>query len=361
MIRKRLIPIYFRRLYKKVKNFKYQRDVNRYVKRYYKENKNKMIIYKKNIWSSNYLWDYFFQSLPDSIKSKYYVPADYYALEIEPKLNNKEFSCFYLEKNMFDLVFLSWGVKLPKTILRCINNIYFNCNYRLIDNIERFCKRIREDIIVKPTVSAHCGEGIRKYFFKKNILYSMVTQEFDIEEITKYYNNNFIIQGVINQDSEIAKFHPYSLNTVRCFSYRSVKTNKVHVTIAMLRMGINGSYLDNASIDGIACGIREKGILMKYAFDQFGNSYTYHPNTKVKFENFIIPSFNEVIITVKKVADLLPHQRLIGWDFGIDKDGEPVLIEVNIGTGTWMLQLANGIPLFGDYSQEVKDYMDSIK
>ena len=360
MIRKRLIPIYFQRLYKKVKNFRYQRGVNRYVKRYYKENKNKRIVYKKNIWSSNYLWDYFFQSLPDSIKSKYYVPGDYYALEIEPKLN-KKFVSFGSEKNMFEKVFSNCKVKFPKTILRCMSNIYLNGDYELIDNIESYCNGIAEDIIVKPSVQTGCGSSIRKYLFLKNSLYYRGSHRFNIEEITRFYKGNFIIQGIVNQNPEIAKFHPCSLNTVRCFSYRSVKTNEVLVTVSTLRMGVNNSYLDTVTIGGIACCIRDNGTLMKYAFDQFGNHFSYHPNTGVKFENFNIPSFHKVIRTIKRLANSIPHSRLAGWDFGIDKDGEPVLIEVNVSTGSWLMQMPCGRPLFGDYSQEVKDYMDSIR
>jgi hypothetical protein len=348
------------KLYKKARTSRNRKSYNVHVKNYYEKNKPKNFAFIKNIWSNNYLWDHFLQSLPHSIKSKYYVPADYYAFEIESKLN-KEFKSFCLEKNMFEKMFSNCGVKLPVTILRCMNGIYLDRNYAIIDDIKGVCEGIREDIIIKPTVQSCCGKGIRKYLFVKNTLYYGKTREFDIEEIAKYYKGNFIIQGIVNQNSETAKFHPYSLNTIRAFSYRSVRTNETHVTIAMFRMGINGSYLDNASIDGIACGIRQNGTLMKYAFDQFGNYCACHPNTKVKFENFKVPSFNRVIKDIKRLANIIPHQRLVGWDFGIDKKRNPVLIELNIGTGTWMLQIANGRPLFGDYSQEVKDYMDFVK
>lgn len=348
------------RLYRTLRFASQRERYNRFVKAYYKRHKAKDFVYEKNIWCRNYFWDFFLQSLPHGVKSKYYVPADYYAFEIEAKMN-REFKCFCLEKNVFERLFSNCGIAMPETVLRCMNNIYLDAHYNLVDDLERVCNSIREDIIVKPSVEACCGAGIRKYSFTDSTLHlsGEESEEFDIEKINRYYKGDFLIQKIVKQNAEIAKFHPYSLNTIRVFSYRSVRTNEVHITAAMLRMGINGSYLDNASIDGIACGIEENGTLMKYAFDQFGNYYDCHPTTKSKFEDFTIPSFSRVIESVKRLANILPHQRLIGWDFGIDHDGNPVLIELNIGTGTWMLQIANGRPLFGAFSQEVKDYMDA--
>jgi hypothetical protein len=346
--------------YKKMKYSSGRKPYNAFVSKYYKKHKRDNFVFMKNIWSKNYLWDYFLQSLPHCAKSEYYVPADYYAFEIEPKLN-REFTCFCSEKNMFDRIFTNSGVKLPKTILRCMNGVYLDRNYMPVDDIKSFCKHIREDIIVKPTVNTCGGKGIRKYSFEDETLYlyNERNQEFSVEEVTAYYNSNFIIQGLVNQAPEVAQFHPYSLNTVRAFSYRSVKTNKTHITTAMFRMGVDGSYLDNVSMNGIACGIRKNGYLMRYAFDQFGNYYICHPNTRIKFENCSIPAFEKVAGAIKSLADVIPHQRLIGWDFGIDKNKRPVLIEVNVGTGAWMQQVACGTPLFGNYSQEVKDYMDA--
>lgn len=347
-------------LYKKLVHYKQRRRFNAYVMQYYKENRNKKITYMKNIWSKNFLWDFFFQSLQHCEKSKYYVPGDYYAIVLEPTLN-KEFTCFGSEKNMYEKVFSNCGVIFPKTILRCMNHIYLDRNYKCIRDTERLLNCIQEEIIVKPTVGAYCGKDIRKYSFVDDTLYHAKTLKFDIDEITQFYKGNFIIQAVVNQHPKIAKFHPYSLNTVRAFSYRSVKTNVVHVPTVTFRMGVNHSYLDTVTIGGIACGLTERGKLMKYALDLWGNYYTHHPTTNVRFENFTIPSFHDVIKVISRLANVIPHQRLAGWDFGIDRDGNPVLIEVNVSSGSWHMQTITGAPLFGRFSQEVKEYMDSLR
>jgi len=159
------------------------------------------------------------------------------------------------------------------------------------------------------------------------------------------------------QHPDISVIHPHSLNTIRIFTYRSVKDEQVRVMLAMLRMGVSGNFVDNASIDGIASGIDlESGSLLKYAFNKYGEFWSHHPDTGISFEGYRIPHFEDIKVKVTKLADVLAHNRLIGWDIGINDKGAIVLIEPNIGTGIWMLQLANGKPLFGDLSDEVRNY-----
>jgi hypothetical protein len=212
---------------------------------------------------------------------------------------------------------------------------------------------------VKPTVETGSGQGVRKYVYDGKALITDSRIPFDIKELSGYYSGDFIVQSIVKQNSNIAKFHPWSLNTLRAFSYRSVRTNIVHVPTVVLRMGVNYSYLDTVSIGGIACGINSSGILNRYAFDVYGNSYDRHPTTNIEFDGFYVPAFEDVISLIRKLADSIPHQRVAGWDFGIDEEANPVLIEVNVSTGSWLMQIASGRPLFGSLSEEVKDYIDS--
>jgi hypothetical protein len=346
-------------MYRKFRDIKRRRSINQLAWRYYLANRNKKTDYAKNIWSRNYLWDYFLQSLPNSEVSKYYVPGDYYAFVIEPLLNRRYLS-FAMEKNMYEKVFAGCKAAFPNTILRSMNQIFLDKDYRVVTDIEGHLSRIQEDVIVKPTVETGSGQGVRKYVYNGKTLIADARISFDIEELSGYYNGNFIVQSIVKQNSDIAKFHPCSLNTVRAFSYRSVQTNIVHVPTVVLRMGVNYSYLDTVSIGGIACGINSLGILNKHAFDVYGNSYRRHPTTNMEFDGFCVPAFENVISLIRKLADSIPHQRVAGWDFGIDEEANPVLIEVNVSTGSWLMQIASGRPLFGSLSDEVKDYIDSV-
>ena len=50
---------------------------------------------------------------------------------------------------------------------------------------------------------------------------------------------------------------------------------------------------------------------------------------------------------------MVSFSRLISWDFAIDENGEPMLIEMNISYGELDFhQLCNG-PIFGDKTEDV--------
>ena len=127
------------------------------------------------------------------------------------------------------------------------------------------------------------------------------------------------------------------------------------------RMGTGSTFLDNVSNGGLSIGLKidssNEAILREYGLDQWNNFFDAHPDTKVKFKDNKIPSFSIINDSVKRLANLIPYQRLIGWDFSINEGGEPVLIELNNGSGVWGLQATNGRPLFGDFTSEIKEYI----
>ena len=68
------------------------------------------------------------------------------------------------------------------------------------------------------------------------------------------------------------------------------------------------------------------------------------------FKDVTVPAYDKVIRVVKEEASRLPQLGIIGWDFGVDKDGEPVFIELNIFPGQ---NQRSGGPTFGDLTEEV--------
>ena len=347
---------------KTIKRYYNAQKTSKYVKSFYKSKKHLKIEYTPNIWNKNYYWDYFLQSLPHSIKSKYYVPYDYYSNKIERILNDKFTSNLTDLKNLYDKLFNSNAAKLPKTYLRCMNGVYLDNNYSSEIEPNNIVKELGQSFVVKPGSSTYGGFGIAKYYYRKGNYYELNTDNiFDLNAIKIKMHGEFIIQETINQHPELAKYHPNSVNTLRIFTYRSIKTNKVVVPMSMLRIGKNNSIVDNASAGGICVGLTNKGELRKYALDQYGNYTENHPNTNEVFEKNVIPAYDKILDAAVILADFVPYQRLIGWDFSIDCSENPIFIELNTGVGTWMLQIANGEPLFGDYSNEIKEYITNMK
>ena len=117
----------------------------------------------------------------------------------------------------------------------------------------------------------------------------------------------------------------------------------------MLRMGSGGSRLDNVSAGGCACTIREDGWLEGMAVTR-KSEWTDHHESGIYFKNVKVPSFNKIIETVKIEHKKLPFFGIIGWDFAVDKEGVPVVIEIN-GTSE-PNQVAAG-PTFKDITKDV--------
>ena len=163
------------------------------------------------------------------------------------------------------------------------------------------------------------------------------------------YRENYIVQEDIKQHEVLASIHSASLNTIRVISF--LFQGEVHISSAILRMGVGGSRLDNVSTGGLACPVQLDGQLEKEAMNKDSKWLTHHPGG-TKFSEIKIPSYDRVIAAVKKAHKDVPHFRIIGWDFSIAESGEPVFIEYNGAPG--MNQVSCG-PLFGDLTEAVLD------
>ena len=74
-------------------------------------------------------------------------------------------------------------------------------------------------------------------------------------------------------------------------------------------------------------------------------------------KNTYIPNFEKIIQTVKIEHKKIPYFSLIGWDWTIDSDANPILIEINTKwPGFDTKQCLEG-HLFGDMTDEVMRYV----
>lgn len=111
-----------------------------------------------------------------------------------------------------------------------------------------------------------------------------------MEYLNRGYKRNFIIQKAVSQSSFMSVFNPSSVNTLRVATYRSVKTGKVHVINAVMRIGASGKNVDNAHSGGRFIGIDHKtGIVGKYVCDWLGKTDTVFNGIDFSKESFQIP------------------------------------------------------------------------
>lgn len=159
-----------------------------------------------------------------------------------------------------------------------------------------------------------------------------------------------IIEEVIVQHSEMSKFNPKSVNTIRVITV--VTSEEVKIMNAVFRCGNGDGCTDNFHHFGLAALIdTESGIVVTPAIDKLNHKVYYHPRTGIQIIGFRIPCWKEIIETVKRAAMVRPDIRYVGWDMVILQDGRIAIIEGNCAADPDIIQMPDQIgkwPMYRD-------------
>lgn len=151
----------------------------------------------------------------------------------------------------------------------------------------------------------------------------------------------FVIQEGIRQSEDLNAIYPHSINTLRVVTQN--KNNSVRLAAVVLRIGRNGSFVDNATQGGISVEIDpETGLFKKYAYTEHSTEiFDSHPDTHFVFEGNGIKNWEKIKNDMLSYAEKVPELPEIAWDFTIlpDKTG---VIEINLDYGIDHLQLCIG-------------------
>ena len=161
------------------------------------------------------------------------------------------------------------------------------------------------------------------------------------KEILDEYKSDYIVQRCITQHEQYKEFNPSSVNTEKIISM--FFKGEVYILTSILRVGAPGSHTDTASTGrGYTVGINENGQLNKVGYNVFGES---------RSERLI--AHEKICAEIKKAHKLLSRFEIISWDFAVEENGEPVLIEYNLNYPDVMIYQMNNGPLFGSLTQRV--------
>ena len=274
-----------------------------------------------------------------------YVPLEYFMFKLEPYLNKYE-AKYIDDKNFYDLLFPD--IKQPKTVLRQVDGVFLDEHYNVISKEKAFnIAKQFDKIIIKEATSSVGGHGIS--FWKPEDGTEALFKKMAISD-------NMIAQEVVKQHEIMSRLNKSSINTLRIASL--FIDGEVHIITQFVRMGCEGSLVDNVSSGGMYCGIDDSGRLKEYGYDHVGRPCKTHGSGTV-FNDIVIPNYEECIETVKRLTPRMSNiSKLQSWDIAISEDGKPLLIEPNLGYPDILVnQIACG-PLFG--TGELKDRMRNL-
>lgn len=184
-----------------------------------------------------------------------------------------------------------------------------------------FCKK--HPRFICKIINGGCGVGVRV---------EEVQNEKQINGLFKelIQQGGWIIEELIQQDPFISAFNSSSVNTVRFPSFKH--GNKIVQKFPCIRFGRQGSIVDNAGQGGVFASIDiETGTIITNGFDELGHEYECHPDSKIRFNGFAIPRWNELLEEAKQAhMSLSEKQVYVAFDFALSAKGW-VIVEANWG------------------------------
>lgn len=295
--------------------------------------------------TANTLFHHFYKAATGKFDVKC-IPDDIYYTQIDPYFNDwSEGAC--LDNKIFYRLFFP-NIKQPPLIAYRWNGYWYD-NAAQPTSIEAILELISskgQTCFIKVAKCSMGGHGIEVINGSRMSIAKM-------SNIVNSMAGDLVIQEKIIQSDITAKLNESSVNTIRVMTFLR-KDGSVKLCSSCLRMGMAGSMVDNASSGGITVGINAStGKLNDTAYSPAGISYDRHPTSDVKFSDIILPNFGKVIENAKLGALNMPQFRLISWDFAIDKNLDPVLIEANLYVGELEFHQLNNGPIFGDETDEI--------
>ncbi|BED88891.1 hypothetical protein PspMM1_13590 [Pseudoalteromonas sp. MM1] len=333
-------------------NYRYKDNIQRY--KLSKNKKNKSLIKAeikqlKDYWGC-YPLQYFnhdFYSKDCTLsmdEMKQFIPSYYFYRIIFPQYDDSKYLLNIVEDKMvMDTLFKGMGYPSANVIIKKKANYVFNSdgttlNYQTFQELleMRTCNKL----FIKPVHGrGGCGILVAK---RQGKAFYIKDNEFDYHFLINL-KDNYVIEEAIVQHDAITAVYPHSVNTLRAITKRNT-AGLIEIVAVTLRMGSNGSEIDNTSAGGLVVGINsESGCALKnYATHEYGlKQFFEHPDTGYQFEQLKIPNWLGIKNKLIELAKKNIIMNLVGWDIAITNDGI-LVVEINTLFGIDGLQSAHG-------------------
>lgn len=304
-------------------------------------------LYQENYGKKiQYTWHRHYMAYTGNFDEKYF-PEHIYIAKFERYMNSGDYLAALSDKCQLPIFASRLGVKTADTVMTVSRNVCRDENYKLLSKAEALEKLNNiGEVYLKISVGSCGGEGCYRADFRDGV--DMKTG-MGIEESLSGLGTEFVIQKVIETLPKLAAFDNGSAATFRVITY--FWRGEVYSCPLTLRIGIHNSPVANAAI---IIAIDDDGKIHPEGYSKFGDRFSEHPDSHIKFEGYCIDEVADVICAAKKMHAAIPQIGIINWDFTIDKDGNPVLIEANTKFGSiWLPELVHGKGAFGEKTAEI--------
>lgn len=319
----------------------------------------------------------FFQMIEENVGkdtsflTRIYFVWQYLLGRIAIKANKREFFLFKLyEKNQYGKKQIV-AEHRKMNFVRTVNNMeageIFADKVRFIKRFSDYIGRDTLDMEKATETDFRSFVGKHNNFFVKPVdgyfgigayIGSCNSEENIAEEFKKLAGKKMLLEELICQHEEMAKFNESSVNSLRVVTFLHADNTPEIIDGAAIRIGRKGKNADNFHHHGIGAKIDlETGIVCTMGIDRDRCQYVVHPDSGVPIVGFKVPHWAEVCELVKKAALEVPEVRYVGWDVALTRDGRVILIEGNDKADPDLAQICSGIgagPMFRSLAKEVE-------
>lgn len=284
------------------------------------------------------------------------VPEDIGHSYIETVLNPPVFRPAYSDKSLFPLIIGKEYV--PRTIICRINGSnLLDADYNLADKKLEYYIGDLDTLILKPSVGTCSGKGVMLFRKSDGNYFSDDNGVILSKDFLYSFDSNLCLQEGVKQHDFMSNLCSTSVNTIRLCLYRSIKDEKSHVTASVIRIGKEGSFLDNAHAGGMFVGVNvSTGEMGKFAIDHYGEKKEIWNGVDFSKRLYFVPNWERIIAFAEYIGDRIPHHRLLALDIAINLKGKPILLEYNIDVFSYWFYMYTNQTVFGEYTDEIIDY-----
>ncbi|WP_225034854.1 sugar-transfer associated ATP-grasp domain-containing protein [Winogradskyella sp. SM1960] len=277
-------------------------------------------------------WLYVYSAFQNRFEDGW-IPDNYYAKEVIPKLNGDYGKV--ADRN-FIIPFLLSDIE-TLDVAYILNGKFCSIDSKIINpNKVKDYLFEKHDKLVFKLENSKRGKGV--FILDKN--------NFDISTFLSNGYGNGVFQKFIQQHPFFSEFADNSVATIRVTTVSDPLGN-ISARASYIRFGrtkdthIKSNSAVSVSIDINSGEFHPKGYMNWTEIDK-------HPDSKVSFHQKTIPYFNKCLEKAIEMHKTIPFMGCLGWDLAVDHLDKIQLIEVNgINNGIKFSEATTG-PCFKD-------------
>lgn len=275
-----------------------------------------------------------------------FLPADLYFTEILPYMNDGQQKPGLMNKAYLEYLFSD--VKQPRTVLLRTGGIYCDEKRRIIDEDRALSMCLEQDarLFLKVSSGSSGGSGIF-------VIDPDQCKANDILEKFREAGANFIVQEGIRQHPDLSSLNPISVSTIRVLSL--LMEDRVYIESAALRISAPDRPYVKVYDGGVSTEILNDGSLHPRVYSD--NGKWFDEGKGLFDESFRVPSMDRIYEEVRRIHPRVGGFKCIGWDFAVDLNRDPVLIEYNVFPSLGCTQITRCKPVFNERTDWIlEDY-----